>query len=78
MEPPRVERPVLPAQAVQALVNSAGTPSSTTIDKDAPSPCISPSSLALQSHSLNQGVAAEPSYMEDHTVAPVDNTPFVN
>nr|GEY03320.1 retrovirus-related Pol polyprotein from transposon TNT 1-94 [Tanacetum cinerariifolium] len=27
---------------------------------------------------LNQGVAAEPSYMEDHTVAPVHNTPFVN
>nr|GEW41421.1 integrase, catalytic region, zinc finger, CCHC-type, peptidase aspartic, catalytic [Tanacetum cinerariifolium] len=38
MEPPRVERPVLPTQAVQAPVNSAGTPSSATIDKDAPSP----------------------------------------
>nr|GEW54560.1 hypothetical protein [Tanacetum cinerariifolium] len=44
MEPPHVERPVLPAQVVQALLNSA----------------------------------AEPSYMQDHTVAPVDNTPFVN
>nr|GEX52967.1 integrase, catalytic region, zinc finger, CCHC-type, peptidase aspartic, catalytic [Tanacetum cinerariifolium] len=32
LEPPRVERPVSPAQAVQAPVNSADTPSSTTID----------------------------------------------
>nr|GEY59831.1 hypothetical protein [Tanacetum cinerariifolium] len=76
LEPPRVERPVLPAQAVQVSVHSAGTPSSTIIDKDAPSPSISPSSSALQSHSLHQGVAAEPHYMEDHTIAPVDNNPF--
>nr|GEZ98874.1 retrovirus-related Pol polyprotein from transposon TNT 1-94 [Tanacetum cinerariifolium] len=47
LEPARVERPVLLAQAVQAPVNSAGTPSSTTIDKDAPSPSFSPSSSAL-------------------------------
>nr|GEV19651.1 putative ribonuclease H-like domain-containing protein [Tanacetum cinerariifolium] len=47
LEPPSVERPVHPAQAVQAPVNSAG-------------------------------VAAEPTYMEDHYVAPVDNNPFVN
>nr|GEZ27216.1 retrovirus-related Pol polyprotein from transposon TNT 1-94 [Tanacetum cinerariifolium] len=66
IKPPRAERPVLPAQAVQAPINSAGTPSSTTIDRDAPSPSISLSSSALQSHSLNQGVAAEPNYMEDH------------
>nr|GEU33170.1 copia protein [Tanacetum cinerariifolium] len=78
LEPPRVETPVLPTQAVQAPVNSAGTPSSTTIDKDAPSPSISPSSSALQSHSLHQGIPAEPNYMEDHIVAPVDNNPFVN
>nr|GEX26058.1 retrovirus-related Pol polyprotein from transposon TNT 1-94 [Tanacetum cinerariifolium] len=78
LEPPRVERRVLPAQAVQAPVNSAGTPSSTTIDKDAPSLSISPSSSALQSHSSHQGVAAEPNYMEDHTIAPIDNNPFVN
>nr|GEX22841.1 hypothetical protein [Tanacetum cinerariifolium] len=32
LEPPRVERPVSPAPAVQVSVNSAGTPSSTTID----------------------------------------------
>nr|GEY80366.1 retrovirus-related Pol polyprotein from transposon TNT 1-94 [Tanacetum cinerariifolium] len=78
LEPPRAERPIPPAQAVQAPVNSASTPSSTTIDKDEPSLSILPSSSALQSHSLNQGVAAEPNYMEDHTVAPVDNNPFVN
>nr|GEY20694.1 Gag-Pol polyprotein [Tanacetum cinerariifolium] len=67
-----------PSKKVQAPVNSVGTPSSTTIDQDAPSPSISPLSSALQSHSLHQGVAVEPNYMEDHTVAPVDNTPFVN
>nr|GEY25401.1 hypothetical protein [Tanacetum cinerariifolium] len=37
LEPPRVERPVSPTLAVQAPVNSTGTPSSTTIDQDAPS-----------------------------------------
>nr|GEX60409.1 retrotransposon-related protein [Tanacetum cinerariifolium] len=70
--------PVLPAQPVQALVNSAGTPSSTTIDKDAPSPSVSPSSSALKSHILHQGVVAKPNYIKDHIVAPVDNNPFVN
>nr|GEV82262.1 hypothetical protein [Tanacetum cinerariifolium] len=78
LEPPRTERPVSPAQAVQAPVNSAGTPLSTTIDQDAPPLIIPPSSSALQSHSLHQGVAAEPYSMEDHNVAPVDNNPFVN
>nr|GEY61402.1 integrase, catalytic region, zinc finger, CCHC-type, peptidase aspartic, catalytic [Tanacetum cinerariifolium] len=78
LEPPRAEIPVHPTQAAQAPVNSAGTPSSTTIDQDAPSLSISPSSLALQSHSLHQGVAADPNHMEDHPVAPVDNNPFVN
>nr|GEZ23742.1 retrovirus-related Pol polyprotein from transposon TNT 1-94 [Tanacetum cinerariifolium] len=77
-EPPHAERPVPPAQAVQAPVNSAGTLSSTTIDKDAPSPSISPSSSALQSHSSHQGVPADPNYMEDHTIPPVENNPFVN
>nr|GFC88308.1 uncharacterized mitochondrial protein AtMg00810-like [Tanacetum cinerariifolium] len=46
--------------AIQALVTLAGTPLSTTIDQDAPSPHISPSSLALQSHSLPQGVVVKP------------------
>nr|GEU74473.1 hypothetical protein [Tanacetum cinerariifolium] len=78
LEPPRAERPVPPAQAVQAPVNSASTPSSTTINKDAPSLSISSSSSALQSYSLYQGISAEPSYMKDHIVAPVENNPFVN
>ncbi|GJU75339.1 retrovirus-related pol polyprotein from transposon TNT 1-94 [Tanacetum coccineum] len=38
LEPPHVKRPVSPALAVPVLVNSAGTPSSTTIDQDAHSP----------------------------------------
>ncbi|GJT05771.1 hypothetical protein Tco_0840233 [Tanacetum coccineum] len=44
LEPTRVERPVSPTPAVLVPVNSAGTPSSTTIDQDAPSPSHSPSS----------------------------------
>nr|GEU97283.1 retrovirus-related Pol polyprotein from transposon TNT 1-94 [Tanacetum cinerariifolium] len=75
LEPPRAERPISPTQAVQAPVNSAGTPSSTTIDQDAPSPSISPSSSALQSH---QGIVAKPTFMENNLVAPVDNNPFIN
>nr|GEZ60732.1 integrase, catalytic region, zinc finger, CCHC-type, peptidase aspartic, catalytic [Tanacetum cinerariifolium] len=47
LEPPRVERPGSPTQAVQAPVTSAG-------------------------------VIAEPHFIEDHNVAPVDNNPFVN
>nr|GEW75643.1 retrovirus-related Pol polyprotein from transposon TNT 1-94 [Tanacetum cinerariifolium] len=78
LEPPRAERTVPLAQAEQAPVNSADTPLSTTIDQDAPTLSISPSSSALQSHSLHQGVAVEPNYMEDHTNAPVNNPPFVN
>nr|GEY00917.1 uncharacterized mitochondrial protein AtMg00810-like [Tanacetum cinerariifolium] len=78
LEPPHADRPVPTAQAEQAPVNSAGTPLSTAIDQDAPTLSISPSSSALQSHSLHQGVAAEPNPMEDHTIAPVDNNPFVN
>nr|GFA95552.1 hypothetical protein [Tanacetum cinerariifolium] len=78
LEPPRAERLVPPDQAVLAPVNSAGTPSSNTIDKDASSPSIYPSSSTLQYYSLHQGIAVEPTYMEDHTVAPVDNNPFVN
>nr|GEY95065.1 retrovirus-related Pol polyprotein from transposon TNT 1-94 [Tanacetum cinerariifolium]GEZ00427.1 retrovirus-related Pol polyprotein from transposon TNT 1-94 [Tanacetum cinerariifolium] len=75
LEPPRTKRPVFPAPAVQAPVNSSGTPSSTTIDQDAPSPSILPSSSALQYH---QGVAAESTFMKDNLVAPVNNNPFIN
>nr|GFA28076.1 integrase, catalytic region, zinc finger, CCHC-type, peptidase aspartic, catalytic [Tanacetum cinerariifolium] len=78
LKPSRAERPVPPTQAEQAPVNSAGTPLSTTIAQDAPTPSTSLSSSALQSHSLHQGIAAEPNYMEDHTIAPVDNNPFIN
>nr|GEV58864.1 hypothetical protein [Tanacetum cinerariifolium] len=78
LEPPRIKRLVSPTPAVQAPVNSAGTPSSTTIDQDAPSLSISPLSLALQSHNLHQGVAVESTFMKDNPVAPVDNNPFIN
>ncbi|GJS35508.1 integrase, catalytic region, zinc finger, CCHC-type containing protein [Tanacetum coccineum] len=78
LEPTRVERPVFPALAVLVSVTLAGTPSSTTIDQDAPSPSHSPSSSALQSPSLHQGVAAESTLMKDNPFPPVDNDPFVN
>ncbi|GKE78741.1 retrovirus-related pol polyprotein from transposon TNT 1-94, partial [Tanacetum coccineum] len=78
LEPPRVERPVSPASAVPVPVNSAGTPSSTTIDQDAPSPSHSLSSSALQSPSIHQGVVAESTLIEDNPFAPVDNDSFIN
>ncbi|GKC78616.1 retrovirus-related pol polyprotein from transposon TNT 1-94 [Tanacetum coccineum] len=78
LDPPRVERPVSPASAVSVPVNSAGTPSSTTIDQDAPSPSHSPSSLVLQSPSSHQGVAAGSTIIEDNPFAHADNDPFVN
>ncbi|GKD59083.1 putative ribonuclease H-like domain-containing protein, partial [Tanacetum coccineum] len=78
LEPTRVERPVSPAPAISVSVTSAGTPSSTTIAQDAPSPSYSPSPLALQSPSLHQGVAAESTLMENNPFAPVDNDPFIN
>ncbi|GKC88232.1 hypothetical protein Tco_1148881 [Tanacetum coccineum] len=78
LEPPRAERPVSPALAVLVSVNSAGTPSSTIIDQDAHSPSHSPSSSALQSPSLHQGVAVESTLMEDNPFTPVDNNPFIN
>ncbi|GKA44524.1 retrovirus-related pol polyprotein from transposon TNT 1-94, partial [Tanacetum coccineum] len=78
LEPPRVDRPVSSAPTVQVPVNSTGTPSSTTIDQDAPSLSHSPSSSALQSLSLHQDVAAESTLMEDNPFAPIDNDPFIN
>ncbi|GJU04426.1 hypothetical protein Tco_1120856 [Tanacetum coccineum] len=41
-------------------------------------PSHSPSSSALQSLSLHQGVAADSTLMEDNPFAPVDNHPFIN
>nr|GEX16806.1 retrovirus-related Pol polyprotein from transposon TNT 1-94 [Tanacetum cinerariifolium] len=80
LEPPRVKRPVSPSLAVLVLVlvNSAGTPSSTFIDQDAPSPSHSLSSSALQSPCLHQGIAAESTLMDESSFAPVDNDPFIN
>nr|GEV55305.1 integrase, catalytic region, zinc finger, CCHC-type, peptidase aspartic, catalytic [Tanacetum cinerariifolium] len=78
LEPPGVERPVSLAPAVIVLVNSAGTPSSTIIDQDAPSLSHSPSSSALQSPSSQQGVTAGSTIIEDNPFAPIDNDPFVN
>ncbi|GJY99676.1 retrovirus-related pol polyprotein from transposon TNT 1-94 [Tanacetum coccineum] len=78
LEPTRVERPVSPALAVLVSVTFAGTPSSTTIDQDAPSPSHSPSSSALQSPSLHQGVAAKSTFMENNPFAPVYNDPYIN
>ncbi|GJR77538.1 hypothetical protein Tco_0089903 [Tanacetum coccineum] len=78
LEPPRVERLVSPAPAFPVPVNSTGTPSSTTIDQDAPSPSHSPSSPALQSPSSHQGVPAGSTIIEDNPFAPIDNIPFVN
>ncbi|GJU72659.1 retrovirus-related pol polyprotein from transposon TNT 1-94, partial [Tanacetum coccineum] len=78
LEPPRVERPVSPTPAVQVPINSTITPSSTTIDQDAPSPSHSPSSSALQSLSLHQGIEVESPFMEDNPFAPIDNDHFIN
>ncbi|GKB33560.1 copia protein [Tanacetum coccineum] len=78
LEPTRAERPISPALAISVSVTSAGTPSSTTIDQDAPSTSHSPSSSALQSSSLHQGVAAESTLMENNPFAPIDNDPFIN
>nr|GEV67620.1 retrovirus-related Pol polyprotein from transposon TNT 1-94 [Tanacetum cinerariifolium] len=78
LEPPRVERPISPALAVSVPVNSAGTPSSTSIDQDVPSLSHSQSSSELQSPCLHQGVAAESTLMDDNSFALVDNNPFIN
>ncbi|GKC22667.1 retrovirus-related pol polyprotein from transposon TNT 1-94, partial [Tanacetum coccineum] len=70
-EPPGVERPVPPAPPVQILVVSAGTPSSTTIDQDAPS------SSVVQPPISHQGVVAGPT-IKDNPFAQADNDPFIN
>nr|GEX98196.1 retrovirus-related Pol polyprotein from transposon TNT 1-94 [Tanacetum cinerariifolium] len=78
LEPHRVKRSVSLILQVQVPVNSAGTPSSTTIDQDAPSPSILSSSLALQSLSIHKGVTVESTLMEDNHVAPINNNPIIN
>ncbi|GKC04958.1 retrovirus-related pol polyprotein from transposon TNT 1-94, partial [Tanacetum coccineum] len=76
-EPSGVERPVTPAPAVQVLVVSAGTPSSTIIDQDAPSISYLPSSSVVQPPITYQGFAAGPN-IEDTPFPQTDNDPFVN
>nr|GEV52151.1 retrovirus-related Pol polyprotein from transposon TNT 1-94 [Tanacetum cinerariifolium] len=78
LEPPHVERPVSPALAVPVLVDSAGTPSSTTIDQDAPSSSHSSSFSAIQSPNSHKGVADGSTTIEDNPFAHIDNDPFVN
>ncbi|GJY63415.1 hypothetical protein Tco_0464875 [Tanacetum coccineum] len=78
LEPPCVERLVPLVLAVQVPVISVSTPSSTTTDQDASSPSHSPSSLAIQSSSLHQGVIARPTIIEDNPSAYANNDPFVN
>ncbi|GKC87127.1 retrovirus-related pol polyprotein from transposon TNT 1-94, partial [Tanacetum coccineum] len=78
LEPPHVKRPGSPAPAVLVLVNSAGTPSSTTIDQDAPSPSHSPSSSALESPSSQQGIKVGTTIIEDNLFSSIHNDPFIN
>nr|GEV27857.1 integrase, catalytic region, zinc finger, CCHC-type, peptidase aspartic, catalytic [Tanacetum cinerariifolium] len=78
LKPPCVERPIFPATAVQVPVISAGTPSSTTIDQDAPSPSHLPSSSQLQPFISHHGVAAGSTIIKDNPFAHADNDPFVN
>nr|GEW99621.1 Gag-Pol polyprotein [Tanacetum cinerariifolium] len=78
LESPRAKRTVSPAQAVLVPVNSASTPSSTSIDQDAPSPSHLPSSSTLQSLCLHQGVVAESNLIDENLFAPVDIDPFIN
>nr|GEU46300.1 hypothetical protein [Tanacetum cinerariifolium] len=76
-EPPGIERPVPSAPTVQVPVVSAGTPSSTTIDQDAPSTSHSSLSLKLQPPIIHHGVAVGP-IIKDNPFSQADNDPFVN
>ncbi|GJW00084.1 retrovirus-related pol polyprotein from transposon TNT 1-94 [Tanacetum coccineum] len=73
-----VPNPVPAAPYVPVLVISVGTPSSTTIDQDAPSPSHLPSSSELQPSISHQGVAARSNIIEDNPFAHADNDPFIN
>ncbi|GJT59079.1 retrovirus-related pol polyprotein from transposon TNT 1-94 [Tanacetum coccineum] len=78
LDPHRVERLVPSATTVPFPVISAGSPSSTTIDQDAPSISYSPSSSELQPLASPQGAAARSNIIESNPFAPADNEPFVN
>nr|GEX43066.1 putative reverse transcriptase domain-containing protein [Tanacetum cinerariifolium] len=77
LEPPSVERPIPHAHAVYVLVVLAGTPSSTTIDQDAPSTSHSPSSLEVRPPISHQGFANGPT-IKDNPFAHAEDNPFVN
>ncbi|GJT99921.1 retrovirus-related pol polyprotein from transposon TNT 1-94 [Tanacetum coccineum] len=64
-----VERPVLPAFAVQVLVVSASTPSSTIIDQEAPSTSHSPSFSEVQDLILHQEPSSKESSSGDVSIA---------
>ncbi|GJV38668.1 retrovirus-related pol polyprotein from transposon TNT 1-94 [Tanacetum coccineum] len=66
-----------PVHIIPVLFISAGTPSSTTIDQDAPSTSHSPSSSKVQPPISHQGVAAGSNF-KDNPFAQADNDPFVN
>ncbi|GJW04026.1 retrovirus-related pol polyprotein from transposon TNT 1-94 [Tanacetum coccineum] len=76
-KPLGVKRPVPPALAVQVLIVSVDTPSSTTIDQDAPSTSYSPSSSVVQPTISHQCVATGPT-IKYNPLAQADNDPFVN
>ncbi|GKB74447.1 retrovirus-related pol polyprotein from transposon TNT 1-94 [Tanacetum coccineum] len=65
------------AEVVATAFVSAGTPSSTTIDQDAPSISHSPSSSKVQPPISHQGIAARPTF-EDNPFAQPEDDPFVN
>ncbi|GKC88633.1 hypothetical protein Tco_1149282, partial [Tanacetum coccineum] len=66
------------ATTVPIPVISAGSPSSTTIDQDAPFISYSPSSSELQPPASPQGAAVGSIIMEANPFTPADNEPFVN
>ncbi|GKA31764.1 retrovirus-related pol polyprotein from transposon TNT 1-94 [Tanacetum coccineum] len=71
LEPTHVERSVSPAPAALVSVNSAGTPSSTTIDQDAPSPTSSSGDLSsTESPYVTQTLHHLEKWSKDH---PLDN-----
>nr|GEX64538.1 integrase, catalytic region, zinc finger, CCHC-type, peptidase aspartic, catalytic [Tanacetum cinerariifolium] len=57
---------------------NVGTPFSTTIDQDAPSPSNLPPSSKLQPPISHQGVAAGSTIIKDNPFAHADNDPFIN
>ncbi|GKD65763.1 retrovirus-related pol polyprotein from transposon TNT 1-94, partial [Tanacetum coccineum] len=72
-----VEQPVPSAPAVPVLVISASTPSSTTIDQNAPSPSHSPSSSEVKPPISHHGFAVDRT-TEDNPFAQAANDPFEN